>query len=74
MEKLVIGFFALVILSACAAIDDKTAQAPREEKTVTTGSNIPKRDKTDTSNVQTVSPASLERAAGVGASAPAPGR
>jgi hypothetical protein len=74
MKKSVIGFFAVAMLSACAATDDKAAQVPREEKTVTTGSNIPKRDKADTANVQTVSPAALERAAGVGASAPAPGR
>ena len=73
MKKLVFGFAAVALLSACAAVDDKDVQATREEKTVTTGSNIPKRDKSDT-NVQTVSPAALERVLSTGAGAPAPGR
>ncbi|MEQ1516190.1 MAG: hypothetical protein ABL931_06840 [Usitatibacteraceae bacterium] len=73
MKQLAIGIASIgtaALLTACAAADDKTAQAPREEKTVTTGSNIPKRDKGD-ANVQTVSPAALERAAATGSAPPA---
>jgi hypothetical protein len=73
MKKLVSGLIAATLLSACAATDDQIVKAPREEKAFVTGSNIPARDK-GVSNVQTVSPAELERAAGTGASAPAPGR
>ena len=73
MKKFVLGFFVLALLSACATTDDKTAPAIREEKTVTIGSNIPKRENSGVSKVQTASPAALEQAAGIGASAPAPG-
>jgi hypothetical protein len=74
MKKFALGFSALALLSACAATDDKAAPTQRDEKTVITGSNIPKRDNSGVGKVQTVNPSALEQAAGVGAAAPAPGR
>ena len=73
MKRLEFGLVSAALLSACAAVDDKSTQVSREEKPFVTGSNIPKRDKSST-NVQTVNPQALEHAAGSGASAPAPSR
>ena len=45
MRQIVIPLIAAVLLSACANVDTKTE--PREEKEVVTGSNIPRKDRTD---------------------------
>lgn len=50
---------AIATLSGCATADTQTAQAPREEKVFVTGSNVPRRDR---SEVKTMSKEELERA------------
>lgn len=54
------------LLAACASMEPAT-QAPREEKIYTTGSNVPKKDRTDVTTVSKDSIANMQNNSGAGA-------
>jgi hypothetical protein len=53
------------LLAACAAMEPST-QTPREEKVYTTGSNVPKKDRTDVTTVSKDSIGNMQNNSGAG--------
>lgn len=65
MKTKVFAISLAVLLSACAAMEPST-EAPREEKIYTTGSNVPKKDRTDVTTVSKDSVGNIQNNNGVG--------
>jgi len=57
MRQLILALIATCILGACATVDTPTA--PREDREVITGSNIPRKDRSG-SGVTVLSPEALK--------------
>ncbi len=68
MKTKVFAISLTVLLAACAAMEPAT-EAPREEKVYTTGSNVPKKDRTDVTTVSKDSIANMQNNSGAGTAA-----
>ena len=53
---------AMVTLAGCASVDGREVAQAQEEKEYATGSNIPRRNRTDNADVKTVDPQAIKDA------------